>query len=135
MFHSISWCFRHYPCAFEEMYHVIYLSLHSNYIQCSQCSLTWSRKIKLFEPSEGIFRDPTKYWTTKKICKIGPLGPKEKINFFSFFLMRKRFSSGQKCIQRPYFPLIRGMFLLRSGLRFSFLALEVPEPRVRKKPY
>ena len=27
---------------------------------------------------------------------------------------------------------IRGMFLLRSGLRFSFRALEVPEPRVRK---
>ena len=29
----------------------------------SQCLLTWSRKIKLFEPSEDIFRDPTKYWT------------------------------------------------------------------------
>ena len=25
------------------------------------------------------------------------------------------------------------MFLLRSGLRFSFRALEVPEPRVRNK--
>ena len=37
----------------------------------SQCLLTWSGKIKLFEPSEGIFRDPT--WTTKKFCKIGPL--------------------------------------------------------------
>ena len=33
----------------------------------SQCLLTWSRKIKLFEPSEDIFRDPTKYWTTKKM--------------------------------------------------------------------
>ena len=43
-----------------------------------QCLLTWSRKIKLFEPSEGIFIYNTKYWTTKKICKIGPLGPKEK---------------------------------------------------------
>ena len=26
------------------------------------------------------------------------------------------------------------MFVLRSGLRFSFRALEVPEPRVRKRP-
>ena len=33
----------------------------------AQCLLTWSRKIKLFEPSEDIFRDPTKYWTTKKM--------------------------------------------------------------------
>ena len=101
----------------------------------TQLFLTRSRKIKLFEPSEGIFIYNTKYWTTKKICKIGPLGPKEKIDFFSFFLMRKRLSSGQKWFLRPYFPLIRGMFLLKSGLRFSFWALEVPEPRVRKRPY
>ena len=33
------------------------------------------------------------------------------------------------------FPLIKGRFLLRSGLRFSFRVLEVPEPRVRKRPY
>ena len=44
----------------------------------AQLFLTRSRKIKLFEPSEGIFIYNTKYWTTKKICKIGPLGPKEK---------------------------------------------------------
>ena len=44
----------------------------------TQLFLTRSRKIKLFEPSEGIFIYNTKYWTTKKICKIGPLGPKEK---------------------------------------------------------
>ena len=31
-------------------------------------------------------------------------------------------SSGQKWFLRPYFPLIRGMFLLRSGPRFSFCA-------------
>ena len=30
--------------------------------------------------------------------------------------------------------LNRGMFVFRSGLRFSFRALEVPEPRVRKRP-
>ena len=28
----------------------------------------------------------------------------------------------------------QGMFLLKSGLRFSFRALEVPVPRVRKSP-
>ena len=49
--------------------------------------------------------------------------------------MRNRLSSGQKRFLKPYFPLIRGMFLLRSGLRFSFQALEVPEPRVRKRPF
>ena len=58
-----------------------------------------------------------------------PTGP-----FFSLFLMRKTLSSGQKWFLRPYFPLIGGMFLLRSGLRFSFRPLQVPEPRVRKRP-
>ena len=73
-------------------------------------------------------------WTKiKKNFKIGPLGPKEKINFFSFFLMRKRLSSGQKWFLRPHFPLIRSMFVFRRGLRFSFRALEVTEPRARKK--
>ena len=67
--------------------------------------------------------------------KIRPFRDFEKKAFFSLFLMRKRLSSGQKWFLRPYFPLIRGMFLLRSGLRFSFRALEVPEPRVRKRPY
>ena len=66
--------------------------------------------------------------------KIRPFQDFEKKAFFSLFLMRKRLSSGQKWFLRPYFPLIRGMFLLRSGLRFSFRALEVPEPRVRKRP-
>ena len=65
--------------------------------------------------------------------KIGRLGGFEKIDFFSFFLMRKRLSSGQKWFLRPYFPLIRGMFVFRSVLRFSFGALQVPEPRVRKR--
>ena len=100
-----------------------------------QRSLTWSSKIKLFKPAEPIFIDNLQFQTTKKNFKIGPLGPKEKINFFSFFLMRKRLSSGQKWFLRPYFPLIRGMFVFRSGLRFSFRALEVPQPRVRKRPF
>ena len=67
--------------------------------------------------------------------KIGPLKGFEKKAFFSLLLMRKRLSGGQKWFLKPYFPLIRGMFVFRSGLRFSFRALEVPEPRVRKRPY
>ena len=44
--------------------------------------------------------------------------------------MRKRLSTGQKWFLRSYFPQIRGMFVLRSGPRFSFQSLEVPEQRV-----
>ena len=47
------------------------------------------------------------------------LGP-----FFSLVLMRKPLSCGPKWFLRPYFLLIRDMFLFRSGLRFSFRALE-----------
>ena len=50
--------------------------------------------------------------------KIRPFQDFEKKAFFSLFLMRKRLSSGQKWFLRPYFPLIRGMFLLRSSLNF-----------------
>ena len=55
--------------------------------------------------------------------------------FFSLFLIRERFSSAQKRFLGLYFPQIRGMFGYRSGLRFSFWALEVPEPRVRKRSF
>ena len=81
----------------------------------------------------AIFWQITSRVTTKNL-KIGQRGNFELGPFFSLFLMRKRLSSGQKWFLRPYFPLIRGMFLLKSGLRFSFWALEVPEPRVRKRP-
>ena len=64
--------------------------------------------------------------------KIGPLKGFEKKAFFSLLLMRKRLSGGQKWFLEPYFPLIRVMFVFRSGVRFLFGALEVPEPRVRK---
>ena len=67
--------------------------------------------------------------------KIGPLKGFEKKAFFSLLLMRKRLSGGQKWFLKPYFPLIRGMFVFRSGLRFSFQALEVPKPRMRKRPF
>ena len=39
--------------------------------------------------------------------------------FFSLILMRKQLSSGQKWFLRPFFPLIRGMFVFRSGFRFE----------------
>ena len=44
--------------------------------------------------------------------------------------MRKRLSSGQKWFLTPYFPLIRGMFAMRSGIRFSFRAFHVPATSV-----
>ena len=66
--------------------------------------------------------------------KIGSKGPQKLGPFFSLFLMIKTLSSGQEWFLRPYFPLIRGVFLLRSGLRFSFWALEVRESKVRKTP-
>ena len=56
-------------------------------------------------------------WIQK--IKIGRWGGFELGPFFSLFLMRKRRSSGQKWVLRPYFPLIRGMFVFRSR-RFSF---------------
>ena len=37
-------------------------------------------------------------------------------------------------VSEAIFPINWGIFVLRSGLRFSFWALEVPEPRVRKRP-
>ena len=43
------------------------------------------------------------------------------------------FSTGHR-MQLEVPDISLGMFLLRSGLRFSFGALEVPEPRVRKMP-
>ena len=67
--------------------------------------------------------------------KIGSWGPQKLGPFSHFSSWEKRLSSGQKWFLRQYFPLIRGIFLLKSGLRFSFRALEVPEPRVRKRPY
>ena len=48
---------------------------------------------------------------------------------------RKWLFSGQKWFLRQYFNLIRGMFVLKSGLRFSYQPLEVPEPRIRKRPF
>ena len=93
-----------------------------------------SREKKLPMVIFSIFVHKNVYRIRFQEIKIGPWEGFEKKAFFSLFLMRKRLSSGQKWFLRPYFPLIRGMFLLKSGLRFSFWALEVPEPRVRKRP-
>ena len=46
--------------------------------------------------------------------------------FFSLLHMRKWLSSSQWFL-RPYFPLIRGMIVFRSCLRFSFWALDGSE--------
>ena len=93
-----------------------------------------SREKKLSMVNFLIFVHKNVYRIRFQKIKIGPLKGFEKKAFFSLLLMRKRLSGGQKWFLKPYFPLIRGMFGLRSGLRFSFRALEVPEPRVRKRP-
>ena len=62
------------------------------------------------------------YDSKNESLEIGSKGPKKLGIFFSLFLMKKPLSSGQKWFLRLYFPLIRGIFLLRSGLRFSFWA-------------
>ena len=92
-----------------------------------------SREKKLPMVNFLIFVQKNIYRIRFQEIKIRPLKGFEKKAFFSLFLMRKRLSSGQKWFLRPYFPLNRGIFLLGSGLRFSFRTLEVPEPRVRKR--
>ena len=94
-----------------------------------------SREKKLSMVIFLIFVHKNVYRIRFQKIKIGPLKGFEKKAFFSLLLMRKRLSGGQKWFLKPYFPLIRGMFVFRSGLRFSFRALEVPEPRVRKRPH
>ena len=75
-------------------------------------------------------------WTFRiQKLKIGSLADFEKKSFSSLFLMRKPLSSDQKWFLRPYFPLIGGIFVLKSGLRFLFRALEVPIWQVRKRPF
>ena len=66
------------------------------------------------KPNFRKFQDDSKNVS----LRIGSKWPQKLGLFFSLFLMRKRLSSGQKWFLRPYFPLIRGMFLFRSGLRF-----------------
>ena len=74
----------------------------------------------LFQPNCRKLQDDSKNVS----LKIGSKVPQKLGPFFSPFLMRKILSSGQKWFLRPYLPLIWDMPLLRSGLRFSFRALE-----------
>ena len=53
----------------------------------------------------------------------------------TFWASGKPLFKGQKWFLGPYFPLIGGIFVLKIGLRFSFRALEVPKPRVRKRSF
>ena len=47
--------------------------------------------------------------------------------------MKKTISSGRNWFLRPYFPFIRGIFVLRNSLRFLFRALEVPKTENEEK--
>ena len=85
-----------------------------------------SREKKLPMVIFFIFVHKNVYRIRFQKIKIGPLKGFEKKEFFSLLLMRKRLSGGQKWFLKPYFPLIRGKFLVKCGLRSS---------RVRKRPF
>ena len=89
-----------------------------------------SREKKCTRANFLIFVHKNVYRIRFQKIKIRPLKGFEKRAFFSLLLMRKRLSGGQKWFLEPYFPLIRGMLVFRSGLRFLFRALEV-----RKMPF
>ena len=83
---------------------------------------TWvlkTRQIKkihiiIFRPNFRKLQDDSKNVS----LKIGSRGPQKLGPFSHFSSWEKRLSSGQKWFLRPFSPLIRGMFLLRSGLTF-----------------
>ena len=96
----------------------------------AESASTWVLKTRLIEKIPIIFLLPN-CWKLQSgsknvFLKIRSKGPKKLGPFFSLFLIRKPLSSGQKCFLMPYFPPIRDMFAFRSGLRFSFRAVEVP---------
>ena len=79
-----------------------------------------SREKKLTLVIFLIFAHKNIYRIRFQKIKIGPLKGFEKKAFLSLLLMRKRLSGGKKWFLKPYFPLIKGMFVFRSGLRFLF---------------
>ena len=87
---------------------------------CIQCQRSFgeARALKnhIFKPNCWKLQNDSKIVS----LKIGGRVPQKLGSSFSFFLIRKTLSSGQTRFLRPYIPLIRGMFLFRSGLRFSF---------------
>ena len=74
-------------------------------------------------------------WTFRiQKLKIGSLADFEKKSFSSLFLMRKPLSSDQKWFPRTYLPLKGGLFVLKSGLRFSFQAVGGAVYGIEEKP-
>ena len=68
----------------------------------------------LLMPNFRKLRDDSKYVS----LKIGSWKPQKLGPFSSLFLMRKTLSSDQKWFLRLFFPLIRGMFLLKRPKKF-----------------
>ena len=91
----------------------------------------------LEEPEKVLMQKSQKFCADFKYVnlKIELLQIFEKKSFSSLFLMRKPLSSDQKWFLRPYFPLIGGIFVLKSGLRFLFRALEVSIQKVWKSHF
>ena len=88
-------------------------------------------------PKKVLMQKSQKFYADCKYVnlKIELLQIFEKKSFSSLFLMRKPLSSDQKWFLRPYFPLIGGIFVLKSGLRFLFRGLEVSIRKVRKSHF
>ena len=83
----------------------------------------------------AVLKIPIIFFKDKFSLKIGKTSSQKLGPFFSLFPTKKKLSNGQKWFLRPHFPLIWGIFLLRSGLSFLFWELKVPEPSVRKRPF
>ena len=95
---------------------------------CLDLHNTWVLKTRLIEkkypsfllmPNFRKLRDDSKYVS----LKIGSWKPQKLGPFSSLFLMRKTLSSGQKWFLRPYFPLIRGMYV--SVEKWSFYKTKI----------
>ena len=90
---------------------------------------TWFSSTKMSKESVLVWLDLI--WGFQ-ICKSKnpPLEHKNYGPFFSLFLMRKPLSSGQRVFLRPWFLIIGGILVLKSGLGFSFWAQKALEPRI-----
>ena len=114
----------------HQHHHRIQCHLSTTALHWYSVFTTWVLKTRLIGKKYPSFLfDPT-FWKlqddSKNVSlKIGSTSPQKLGPFFSLFLMKKTRSSCQKWFLRPHFPLIRGMFLFRSGLRFSFQALKI----------
>ena len=82
---------------------------------------TWFSSTKMSKESVLVWLDLI--WGFQ-ICKFKnpPLEHKKYGPFFSLFLMKKPLSHGQRVFLRPWFLIIGGILVLKSGLGFSFWA-------------